>query len=164
MFFARRIPYTKKAIEMEKRKKEKSKNSHENIKTWDFRVRKKQRMDHAGLSFELETPNNNYIFSFYDIRHWNDEEDNDKDNEDNDENDNNKNNKIQIGLKFPLKTKGISDSAKTKILNNWIDRFDLEGELENEFSYSKVKVIVKKLQSNDPHIDIFNTLFPKINN
>jgi len=59
----------KKALELE-RVPTGDVSEADRILTYSFDVKIKRRMDHAGVTLMLRTPSEDYILSFYDVRHW----------------------------------------------------------------------------------------------
>lgn len=69
-----RIPWTWKGVELEAYDNPKTDNGSDRIDTWNLEIRRRRRIDHAGIEFELEGTERVYHLSIYDTRHWNSEE------------------------------------------------------------------------------------------
>ncbi len=145
-FYQTNILNTNKAFEFEVF--DKQKNEDKKIKRWDLSFLKKKRMDHAGFDVEIETPCKSYRFSFYDLRHWNREE-----------------------SRFHEKGESIidylkntsNDEHKEKYLDSWLDRYNLREELEKEFGSRSLYKVLDKTEKENPHVEVYNRMFPKVN-
>jgi len=67
-----KIPWTSKAVELEAF--DISKNGSDRIQSSSLTLTRRRKIDHAGFEIELSTPDRVYRAFFYDIRHWNQEE------------------------------------------------------------------------------------------
>jgi len=62
-----------KALELERIPTDDGEFKH--ILRYGFDAKIKRKMDHGGITFLFKTPTREYRCAFYDVRHWNDEED-----------------------------------------------------------------------------------------
>jgi len=144
--YYKKLPKTNKGIEFEVLDKNKLKN--EKIKKWNISFLRKKKMDHAGFDIEIETPYKSCRFSFYDLRHWNREEN-----------------------RFHEKSESIIDylrntsngEHKETYLDGWIDRHGLREELESEFGSRSLNKTLNEIDKENPFVEVYNRLFPKIN-
>lgn len=68
-----RIWGTCKVVEIEKIPERGDSPEFQHILNYKLGVTVKRKMDHAGVILTLDTPSNEYSFTFYDTRHWNSE-------------------------------------------------------------------------------------------
>ena len=144
-FYKTNIFNTNKGLEFEVFEKENSEDKR--IKRWDISFLRKKRIDHAGFDFEVETPHKSYRFSFYDLRHWNKEE-------------NRFHEKGESIIDYLKNTS--NDEHKEKYLDSWLDRHGLREELEKEFGSRSLQQVLNKIENENPFVEVYKCLFPKI--
>lgn len=144
-FYKTNILNTNKGLEFEVFEKENSEDKR--IKRWNISFLRKRKMDHAGFDIELETPHKSYRFSFYDLRHWNKEE-------------NRFHEKGESIIDYLKNTSNVEH--KEKYLDSWLDRHDLRDELENEFGSRSLHEALNRSEKTNPLVEVYERLFPKI--
>lgn len=148
------IPYTNKAIEFQKfhNKEEYRSDSESGANSYCLTFTRRKKIDHAGFRFEFETPESNYLFSFYDLRHWNSDEER----------------WYKKGEQIKQYLESVSDdNHRTKYLDKWIDRFNVRQEMKNEFAHTSLYTVLDDLREQNvknPQLKVFEQLFPKIKN
>lgn len=151
--YSQKIPFTEKAIEFEVFEKEEEKNKEDRedgdwqIDKWDLSFRTKKNMDHGGFDLEFSSLDSEYLFSFYDTRHWNSEE--------------GRYYKKGEQIHEFLKT-SESEDYKTKWLRDWIENYELKDDLKSEFGKNSLNEVLNEINRENPHLVVFRKLFPKL--